>query len=171
VAALALAAAFAVGGPVGAADHLTLELKGADGAVVGHATLTALPDGGVHLDAQLDGIAPGTHGFHIHETGSCDASTGFKSAGGHLAGDRKHGFLVEGGPHPGDMPNIHVPASGSLRVEVVNTRVALGTDGDGALLDADGAALLIHAGADDYTSQSAGDAGERIACAEIRTES
>ena len=151
-----------------AADHVTLELRDVDAVVVGRATLTALPGGGgVHLDVRFDGIAPGTHGFHLHESAVCDAANGFKGAGDHIAAGREHGFLVAGGPHPGDMPNVHVPESGSLHVEIVNTRVTLDATGDGALLDEDGSALMVHSGADDYTSQPGGAAGERIACAEI----
>jgi len=65
------------------------------------------------------------------------------------------------------VPNIHVPVSGTLRVEVVNTLVSLDGEGEGALLDTDGSALMIHSGADDYESQPSGAAGERIACAEL----
>ena len=165
--ALVLASTLLGNGVASATDHVTLELKDADATVVGRATLTALPGGGVHIDARFDGLSPGTHGFHLHETGSCDASTDFKSAGGHIAAGREHGFLVEGGPHPGDMPNVHVPESGSLHVEIVNTLVSLETEGDGALLDSDGSALMVHSDADDYTSQPGGKAGDRIACAEI----
>ena len=129
-------------------------------------TLSAV-QGGVLIDAELSGLTPGAHGFHLHEKGLCEASEGFKSAGGHLAGSRRHGFTVEGGPHPGDMPNLHVPESGNLRIEVLNTLVSLSDSGEGALLDADGSALMIHSGADDYESQPSGDAGSRVACGEI----
>jgi Cu-Zn family superoxide dismutase len=63
------------------------------------------------------------------------------------------------------MPNIHVPADGKLNVEVLNVDVSLSDDS--ALLDDDGAALVIHAGPDDYRSDPAGDAGARIACGVI----
>lgn len=149
-----------------AQDTLTTELKDVDGQVVGEITLTGL-DNGVLIDARLSGMPPGTHGFHIHETGNCDAATGFESAGGHLAGEREHGFLTEGGPHPGDMPNIHVPESGELHIEVVDMLLAFASSGSGAMLDEDGSALMVHSGADDYRSEPAGDAGKRIACAEI----
>lgn len=161
-----VALALGASGPLSATESLTVTLADRDGETVGEARLDAV-GGGVLIDARLRGLAPGVHGFHLHESGECDPADGFKSAGGHLAGDAEHGFLVDGGPHPGDMPNIHVPDSGELAVEVLNTRVALASSGPGALLDEDGSALVIHAGADDYQSQPAGDAGERIACAEI----
>ena len=149
-----------------AQDSVSVNLMGTDGQSLGEATLTAVPSG-VLIEAELSGLSPGEHGFHLHETGLCEADDGFKSAGGHLAGGREHGLLVEGGPHPGDMPNLHVPDSGALRIEVLNTLVSLSDSGEGALLDADGSALMIHSGADDYTSQPSGDAGSRVACAEI----
>ncbi|WP_295885798.1 superoxide dismutase family protein [uncultured Thiohalocapsa sp.] len=94
--------------------------------------------------------------------GTCEPP--FKSAGGHLmAPDTAHGYLSEGGPHLGDMPNIHVPESGALEVEVM-TRVA---DMRAQLFDDDGAAVVIHSGADDYRSQPSGAAGPRIACGVI----
>ena len=163
---LALGATLSTATTALAQDALTIELKNVGGDTVGEVTLTPAADG-LLIDAALTGLPAGTHAFHLHETADCDPATGFKSAGGHVAGDKEHGFLVVGGPHPGDMPNIHVPESGELRVEVYNGRVSLGESGPGGLLDADGSALLIHIGADDYTTQSAGDAGERVACAEI----
>jgi Cu-Zn family superoxide dismutase len=66
------------------------------------------------------------------------------------------------GPHAGDMPNIFVPESGTITIEVLDTLVSL--DGDRSLLDGDGSALVVHAKADDYMTEPAGDAGDRIAC-------
>ena len=74
-----------------------------------------------------------------------------------------HGILSEYGMHVGDMPNIHVPASGELEIEVLNSRFALGI----FLLDSDGAAIVIHEGPDDYRFDPAGAAGPRIACGVI----
>lgn len=144
----------------------TANLEGVDGADHGTVTLKDTPSGMVHVSAELTGLAPGTHGFHIHETGACDGADGFQSAGGHLAGDMEHGVLAEGGPHPGDMPNIHVPDSGALTVEYFLSGVAL-EGGDVSIMDDDGAAIMIHSGADDYESQPSGDAGDRIACGVI----
>lgn len=142
----------------------TANLKDADGNSAGTVTLAETPNG-VFLEAELTGLPPGEHGFHIHTTGKCEPD--FGAAGGHLQGDTEvHGFIVADGPHAGDMPNIHVPESGVLHVEVFNTAISFET-GSGALFDADGAAIVIHAGADDYASQPAGDAGSRIACGVI----
>jgi superoxide dismutase, Cu-Zn family len=138
-------------------------LMNADGEQVGTAEFTSTPVGTL-IRAELTGLPPGPHGFHIHETGACEAPT-FESAGGHHnPTDAEHGFLVEGGPHAGDMPNIHVPESGALTIEVLNPFVRM--EG-GELFDDDGSALMVHAGADDYQSQPSGDAGDRLVCGVI----
>lgn len=142
----------------------TANLKDSGGKNVGTVTLAETPNG-VMLDAELTGLPPGEHGFHIHTTGKCEPD--FGAAGGHLQGDSEvHGFIVADGPHAGDMPNIHVPENGDLHVEIFAPALTFET-GSGALFDEDGAAIVIHAGADDYASQPAGDAGSRIACGVI----
>lgn len=144
----------------------TAALKGADGADRGIATLIQTP-AGVLIRAELTGVPEGVHGFHIHETGSCEAPD-FESAGGHFAGGMSaHGFMNQEGPHAGDMPNITV-AGDILTIEILNPKVSLQEGEEGYLFDDDGSALLIHAGADDYMSQPSGDAGARIACAVIQ---
>jgi Cu-Zn family superoxide dismutase len=62
------------------------------------------------------------------------------------------------------MPNFHVPSSGEVTLEIFNAQLTLSDD----LLDDDGAAIVVHAGADDYRSDPAGDAGDRIACGVIK---
>jgi Cu-Zn family superoxide dismutase len=155
-ASLALTASFA-----SAADPVSTVLKDKDGKEVGKATLTDTPNGVLVL-LDLSAAPAGTQAFHIHETGKCEPPD-FKSAGGHFNPDgTEHGILNPEGPHAGDMPNIHVPADGKLTVEILNTLVSL--DAERALLDDDGSALVIHAGPDDYKSDPAGHAGDRIAC-------
>jgi Cu-Zn family superoxide dismutase len=161
---IALAAALATGAALAQDAMLsaTVALKGADGADHGSVTLTETP-AGVLVRAELAGVPPGAHGFHFHESGACEPP--FESAGGHYNPTAaEHGFKVVGGPHGGDMPNIHVPDSGALTVEMLNTGVTLEADAPETLFDDDGTALIIHAGADDYESQPSGDAGDRIAC-------
>jgi Cu-Zn family superoxide dismutase len=136
------------------------------GKEVGTATLTQTPNG-VLISIEVRGLTPGAHAFHIHEKGSCDPATKFASAGGHYALGKKHGFNTEGGPHPGDMPNQFAEQDGVLHAEVIDPSVTLGS-GNGTLLGPDGTALVIHAKADDYASQPAGNAGDRIACAPIK---
>lgn len=149
-------------GSAHAADPVVATLMNAEGKQVGTVELQAV-DTGVLLTARFSGLAPGVHAFHVHTTGQCTPP--FTSAGGHYNPDgRKHGIDAAGGPHAGDMPNIHVPASGALTVEVLNTRLRL----DDRLFDEDGAALVLHEGADDYHTNPAGAAGPRIACGVIK---
>lgn len=152
--------------PTLAKETATANLRGPDGADLGTVEFQKTPNGATLLTAQLKGLPPGTHAFHIHETGACEPD--FKAAGGHYSPNgHEHGFLVAAGPHAGDMPNLHVPESGELTVEVFNMRVSMDETAEATLFDEDGSAVIIHAGADDYTSQPAGDAGDRIACGVI----
>ena len=161
---IASACAAAIAFSTSVAYAATATLKNVERSEVGSVTLTELPSG-VLLEVNLSGLPAGVHGFHIHQTGAC--APDFGAAGGHFAGgDKQHGLKVEGGPHAGDMPNIHVPESGMLSIEVFNTAISF-HDGDGALFDDDGSAIVIHDGADDYESQPSGDAGSRIACGVI----
>jgi len=157
------------GGAANAQDTAMAALQDREGNSVGEVTLQQTPNG-VLLTAQLKNLPEGTHAFHVHEAGECKAP--FKSAGGHYNPDEtKHGFLVEGGPHGGDMPNIHVPSSGELTIEVFNPRISLAEDAANTVFDDDGSTVIIHEGADDYESQPSGAAGPRIACGVIERQS
>jgi superoxide dismutase, Cu-Zn family len=138
-----------------------------NGKTLGTATLIDTPNG-VIISAELSNLPPGVHGFHIHQTGRCDPTTGFDSAGGHYdPRGAMHGFAIEGGPHAGDMPNQTVEQGGTLKAEVFNSYVRFNS-GDAPLLDQDGSALVVHATADDYRSQPSGNAGDRLACGVIQ---
>ncbi len=164
-AAIVLGAALALGASAArAADTATASLKDASGNEVGKAALTNTQSG-VLIRLDLAAVPAGEHAFHIHAVGKCEPPD-FKSAGPHFNPDTtKHGFENPEGPHAGDMPNLFVPADGKLSIEVLNPGASL--SGEAALLDADGAALVIHAGADDYQTDPAGNAGDRIACGVI----
>ena len=145
-----------------AAPGAKATLKDASGKTVGEATLRESP-AGVLVKLELQGVPAGTHALHIHTVGKCDPPD-FMTAGGHFnPTTMKHGLLASGGPHAGDMPNLFVPADGKLSVEVLDANVTLAA-GPKSLFDADGSALMLHATADDYTSDPAGNAGGRIAC-------
>src|SRR5581483_7466254 len=79
-----------------------------------------------------------------------------------------HHGMMSGAGHAGDMPNLHVPQDGSLSVEILNASVTLDKGKPNSLFDADGSSLVIHAKADDYKTDPAGNAGERIACGVIQ---
>src|SRR3954470_3883194 len=161
-AAYASAQAPASQAPAAAAPGEKATLKDAQGKTLGEETLRDSP-AGVLVKLDLQGVPPGTHAFHIHTVGKCDAPD-FMSAGGHFnPTTMKHGLMATGGPHAGDMPNVFVPADGRLSVEVLDPNVSLAA-GAKSVFDADGSALMLHATADDYASDPAGNAGARIAC-------
>ena len=143
----------------------TATIKDAMGNTVGNATLRETSSG-VLIKVDLMNVPPGVHALHVHTTGKCDAPM-FMTAGGHFApGGTKHGLMATGGPHAGDLPNIFVPADGKLSLEVLEPGVTLAA-GPRSLLDADGSAIVLHATADDYMTDPAGNAGGRIACGVI----
>ena len=123
----------------------------------------------ISLAIAATGMEPGEHGFHLHTTGRCSAPD-FTSAGGHLnPAGREHGSLNPQGKHLGDLPNLVVGASrsASAEVEIGSDNVELRN----TLFDEDGTAIVIHAGADDYRSDPAGDAGSRVACGVLKRSS
>ena len=150
--------------------ELTATLVNVSGDNVGTVEIFASPNG-LLLRAMIDGVEPGTHGFHIHEAGLCEAPPRnrpedplpFRSAGGHLnPGGTEHGFNNVAGMHAGDLPNIHVPATGELMIDIFVPGIGVDT-----LMDEDGAAFIIHDRADDYATDATGRSGGRIACGVI----
>ena len=140
-------------------------LKDATGKDVGTVNLTQTPHG-VLLKLSLKGVPPGEHAFHVHAVGKCEQP--FTSAGGHFnPGSKKHGMAAADGPHAGDMPNLYVPASGELVVEIANPAISLVKGQPNSVFDADGSAIIVHAGVDDYKTDPTGNAGDRIACGVI----
>jgi Cu-Zn family superoxide dismutase len=148
--------------PEAPGEMATAELKNAKGEKVGEATFEQTPHG-VLVTAEITNLPAGMHAFHIHETGKCEPP--FKTAGGHFnPAGKKHGVKSAEGCHGGDLPNISVGADGKAKVQFVAGDVTLKAGEKNSLLDADGSALVLHAGADDYKSDPAGNAGDRIAC-------
>ena len=151
-------AAFAQAAPATASANLI----DSAGKAVGTAKLTQTAHG-LLISVDLHDLKPGTHAIHLHETGKCEAPA-FKTAGGHFnPAHKQHGFMMAEGAHGGDLPNLEVPAGGSVKADMIAGDATLAT-----LLDADGAAIVVHAKADDYKTQPAGDAGDRVACGVIQ---
>ncbi len=151
-------------GPEPSEPGTTTVLKDAHGATVGRVMLTDTPHG-LLVRGSLIGVPRGTHAIHFHETGKCEPP--FKTAGGHFnPGQKSHGMLDPAGPHAGDMPNLVVPKDGALEFEFFVQGLTL-APGPTSLFDADGTAIVLHAKADDYRSQPAGDSGDRIACGAV----
>jgi Cu-Zn family superoxide dismutase len=165
----AQAASTAGGASVPDVRRASADLVGPGGRRLGTATLAESPRG-VLISVQARGLPPGRHGFHIHAMGDC-GDTKFERAGGHLhaATSSVHGLLNPQATDTGDLPNLVVAPGGRLDAELFSSFVTLGGGGGRQpLLDADGAALILHANADDHMSQPIGGAGARIACAVIK---
>lgn len=147
-----------------AVDQARAEVTDASGRRVGEARLVQTPLG-VLVTLDFTSLPAGTHAFHFHTIGRCEPP--FESAGSHFnPSGRSHGFRNATGPHAGDLPNIYLADSGSMRMDVFASGLKL--QGAGGLLDEDGAAVVVHAFADDYITDPAGGAGARIACGVIR---
>lgn len=148
----------AVGMPVAGGASATAMLVNATGTSVGKATATEVA-GGLRYTLDVKGMPPGTHGAHIHTVGRCDAPD-FATAGGHWnPTGMKHGSMNPQGPHEGDLPNLIVGSDGrgTLGVTIPGGTMA-------ALLDTDGAAIVVHAAADDLKTDPSGNSGGRVAC-------
>ena len=156
-----------VGGPAAASEQMQTakaEFVNMAGESNGSAKLTGTKDG-VLIEVEATGLPAGQWvGFHVHETGKCDAADKHESAGAHFnPGGKEHGYQSANGPHAGDMPNLYVGADGTVRAQDYTSGIRLG-EGD---TDVIGRAPMIHGGADDYQSQPSGKAGASYACAVI----
>ena len=149
----------------------TADLQDNEGNPVGSAEFVEGESGVTITVSITEGIEPGVHGMHIHETGDLSSSD-FKSAGGHFnPTDAEHGFDNPQGPHAGDLENITVAEDGTASYQTVNDRITL-MDGPNAILDEDGSALVVHAMTDDYQTDDdpqtgPGTSGDRVAAGVI----
>lgn len=144
-----------------------VDLIDAKGNSVGTAELTE-EENGVLVNVKAENLPEGPHGFHFHEAGKCEEPD-FESAGGHFnPTEAEHGLENDKGPHAGDLPNLEIGKDGKVDEEFVVEHVTLKTGEANSLLREGGTALVIHAEADDGTSQPSGDAGDRIVCGVIQ---
>jgi Cu-Zn family superoxide dismutase len=130
--------------------------------VSGTVTFTEVADG-VQVHAEITGLTPGNHGFHVHEFGDCSA-TDLSSAGGHFNPTNKpHAGPDDTERHVGDMGNVEADASGKAKLEYLDHQISLTNDQSSVI----GRSVIVHGKADDLKSQPAGDSGARIACGVI----
>ncbi|XP_034128965.1 copper chaperone for superoxide dismutase [Drosophila guanche] len=118
---------------------------------------------GVLVDVVVDGLEPGLHGFHIHESG--DVSLGCASVGDHYNPRQSRHGSPEASPserHAGDLGNLRADESGRAKIRFVDAELEVA--------EIIGRAVVITASADDLglgaSDQSLidGNSGERIAC-------
>jgi Cu-Zn family superoxide dismutase len=142
-------------------EVITADLSRADGAWAGVATISKRRDG-IFLSLSGEAPAPGAYGMHIHSVGKCQGPD-FNSAGPHWnPGMKQHGRDNPMGAHGGDLPNVVAGPDKKLTLEYKLPDIIL--EGEGGVLDADGAALVIHEKPDDYLTDPTGNSGKRISC-------
>jgi superoxide dismutase, Cu-Zn family len=130
--------------------------------VVGTVTFTQVT-GGVQVHADITGLTPGKHGFHVHEFGDCSAADA-SSAGGHFNPTKKpHAGPDAAERHEGDMGNIEADASGNAKLDYVDDQMSL-TNHEKSVI---GRSVVMHAKPDDLKTQPSGNSGARVACGVI----
>lgn len=140
--------------------HCVLSPKG-EHAVIGAITFMQLDDG-VRIIADVAGLSPGKHGFHIHEHGDCSAVDA-ASAGGHFNPlNKKHGGPDSSERHLGDLGNLEANRSGFAHYDRVDKEISL--NGPNSII---GKSIIVHADEDDLKTDPTGNSGARIACGEI----
>jgi Cu-Zn family superoxide dismutase len=132
-----------------------------DSGARGTVTFTRVA-GGVRVVARIEGLAPGLHGFHVHEFGDCSASDG-ASAGAHFnPGGSPHAGPADAARHTGDLGNVEADAQGVASVDYVDAKASF--EGEHSIL---GRGVIVHAAPDDLKTQPTGNAGGRLACGVI----
>jgi Cu/Zn superoxide dismutase len=167
-------------GPGQGPSRMSVPMRDADGRDLGSLTIAETMNG-LEISGTLRSLTPGIHGIHLHVVGQCSAP--FTSAGGHWnPTQRQHGTENPQGAHYGDLQNIRVDRRGVVNIRVTSPGGSLhgtvigggGRLGRGrtisapALIDADGAAIVIHAEPDDYRTDPSGNSGARVACGVLR---
>lgn len=145
------------------------QMMSLDGEKIGNALLITTGKG-LEVQVNLSGFesaANSEHAVHVHQTGKCEPA--FDAAGDHFNPfDHNHGYLSLNGPHAGDLPNIWIEANGNATYTYTTDLITLKA-GKRAILDGDGAALVIHERPDNYLTGTSGGAGDPIACGVITT--
>lgn len=121
--------------------------------------------GGVRVTAEVTGLTPGDHGFHIHEQGDCSAPDA-TSAGGHFnPTNQPHAAPDAEARHIGDLGNLNADSNGRALLDYLDSKLTMA--GPNSII---GRAVIVHAGRDDFKTQPTGDAGARVACGRIDPE-
>jgi len=129
--------------------------------ISGIVTFTKVPEG-IKIIADVQGLKPGKHGFHVHEHGDCSGADGMKAGGHFNPTDSKHGGPDSAERHVGDFGNLEADEKGRAYYERVDTLITF--EGPNSILDK---SIIIHADPDDFVTQPTGNSGARIGCAKI----
>ena len=148
--------------PAPAPSPVSASVRDSAGRAIAEARVSAV-GASLRVQLQATGMRPGTYGAHIHAAGRCDGPD-FATAGPHWnPTGQQHGKNNPQGMHKGDLPNLFVGSDGRGSVEI-HVPGAVRSGAGPALLDADGAAIVVHERPDDYRTDPSGNSGARIAC-------
>lgn len=149
----------------GSKNELNLDFTSKSGSNVAGKAVFTEKNGMVTFTANISGLEPGVHAIHIHEKSDCSAADG-SSAGGHWNPTfKKHGKWGVGEYHKGDIGNFTADENGNGTITLTTNEWCIGC-GD-QTKDILGKGLIVHKGADDFTTQPTGNAGARVACSAI----
>lgn len=123
-------------------------------------------NGIVQMTATMNGLEPGEHAIHIHQSSDCSSPDG-KSAGGHWnPTNQPHGkWGAETGYHKGDIGNFKADENGDGMISITTDEWCISCGDD--TKDIIGKGIIVHSGLDDFTTQPTGDAGGRVSCGGI----
>jgi Cu-Zn family superoxide dismutase len=157
--------------PMPPAGPVSLSAEAADGGGRLRARATVEETGGaLRVRVEAAGLVQGAYGVHLHAVGRCEGPA-FTTAGPHWnPTGQQHGKDNPQGMHMGDLPNLLVGTDGrgSFEYTILGAGASIRGGGADALLDEDGAAVVIHERADDFRTDPSGNSGARIACGVLR---
>ncbi len=143
--------------PATVTSAIAVLIPAADSHVAGTVKFTQESEG-VRVEADITGLTPGKHGFHVHEKGDL-SKPDLTSAGGHFNPESQpHADRTAGERHVGDLGNLEAGADGHATASFVDSRIKL--SGPNSII---GRAVIVHAKADDLKSQPTGESGGRVA--------
>lgn len=153
----------AAGSATGGSHTATATLDAKSGSKVKGTITFKEVAGGVEATANLEGLTPGDHAWHVHEKGDCSSADG-KSAGGHFNPmNMDHGAPDADKHHAGDFGNLTADKDGKAQKTFVMKGITLGADNMSIV----GKGFIVHDKADDFKTQPTGNAGDRVACGVI----
>jgi Cu-Zn family superoxide dismutase len=148
--------------PAGAMTKAVAVLHPTEGNKVQGVVSITKTEKGIRIQAGIEGLTPGLHGFHIHEYGDC-SSPDATSAGGHFNPDNMpHAAPTAEKRHAGDLGNVEADSNGIARFDMTDSLI--GFEGPRSII---GRSIIVHLSRDDFTTQPTGNAGARVACGVI----
>lgn len=117
----------------------------------------------VRVTGEIGALAPGSHGFHIHEKGDCSAADAMSTGGHFNPQGRKHGAPGAAERHAGDLGNLNASEFGKATLSMMVDGISVSKGADGII----GRAVIVHANQDDLKTDPTGNAGGRVGCGEI----